>query len=327
MRAVVLREFGTPKMLVAAEVPDPVAGPGQLLVEVEVAGITFVETQVRAGRPPHPAMAPRLPVVPGNGVGGVVVAVGAGVDPALVGTRVVATTGGSGGYAERAAVDAPAAVPVPDGVGLAEAVAVLADGRTALALLRAAAVREGETVLVEAAAGGMGSLLVQLARLAGARVVAAAGGARKLDLCSSLGAELTADYTAPGWADRVRAETGGVDVAFDGVGGEIGRAAFELLRPGGRLLVYGLAGGSFTAVSDEEAAARGVSVIRGAPLTPAQMVELIRAALAETAAGRLHPVIGQTFALEDAAAAHAAIEARATVGKTLLRVSNGAGEL
>jgi NADPH2:quinone reductase len=163
--------------------------------------------------------------------------------------------------------------------------------------------------------------------LVGTRVVAAAGGARKLDLCSSLGAELTADYTEPGWADRVRADAGGVDVAFDGVGGEIGRAAFELLRPGGRLLVYGLAGGSFTAVSDEEAAVRGVSVIRGAPLTPAQMVELIRAALAETAAGRLHPVIGQTFALEDAAAAHAAIEARATVGKTLLRVSKSAGEL
>jgi Alcohol dehydrogenase GroES-like domain len=131
VRAVVLLEFGSPEALVAAEVPDPVPGQGQVLIEVEIANITFVETQVRAGRAPNPAMAPRLPAILGNGVGGVVASVGAGVDPSLVSRRVVTSTGGSGGYAERVAVEAAGLIAVPDELGLAEAVALLADGRTA----------------------------------------------------------------------------------------------------------------------------------------------------------------------------------------------------
>jgi NADPH:quinone reductase len=320
MRAVVLSEFGPPEVLAAADVAEPVAGPGQALVNVEIANITFVETQVRGGRSPNPAMAPRLPAILGGGVGGVVTSIGDGVDAALVGMRVIAGTGGAGGYAERAVVSAAGVIPVPDGRGLAEAVALLADGRTALALLRAAAVRPGETVLVEAAAGGVGSLLVQLARRTGARVVAAAGGQRKLDLARELGATVVVDYGDPAWAGIVRAEAGEVDVAFDGVGGAAGRAAFELVRAGGRFLAFGLASGSFTAITEDEARRRGVTVVRGVSVTPAGAVELAREALAEAAAGRLRPVVGQTFALADAARAHAAIEARATVGKTLLVV-------
>src|SRR5438067_12507939 len=316
MRAVVLSEFGPPAVLVPTEVPDPAPGPGQVVVDVELAGITFVETQVRAGRAPNPAMAPALPGILGNGVGGVMAAVGPGLDPALAGTRVVTSTGGSGGYAERVAVDAAGVIAVPDGLALRDAVALLADGRTAIALMRAATVREGETVLVEAAAGGVGSLLVQLASAAGARVVAAAGGARKLEVARRLGADATVDYSEPGWAALV----GPADVAFDGVGGEIGRAAFELIRPGGRFSAFGLASGTFAQVSDEQAEQRGVTVLRGARLSPDAILELARTALAEAAAGRLRPVIGQTFPLERAADAHAAIESRATVGKTLLVV-------
>jgi NADPH:quinone reductase len=318
MRAVVLNEFGPPEVLVPAEVPDVVAGPGQAVIEVEFANITFVETQVRAGRSPNPAMAPRLPAVLGNGVGGVVGSVGEGVDASLLGSRVITATGGSGGYAERAAVDAAGLIAVPAGLGLAEAVALLADGRTALALMRSAAIGAGETVLVEAAAGGVGSLLVQLAAGAGARVVAAAGGPRKLELAARLGASLGVDYTEAGWTDRVRAEVGGVDVVFDGVGGAVASAAFELVRGGGRFCAFGLASGTFAAISDQVATARQVTVVRGARLDPAEMVELSRSALAEAAAGRLRPVIGQRFPLERAAEAHAAIEARETVGKTLL---------
>ena len=316
MRAVVLSEFGPPAVLVPTEVPDPAPGPGQVVVDVELAGITFVETQVRAGRAPNPAMAPALPGILGNGVGGVMAAVGPGLDPALAGTRVVTSTGGSGGYAERVAVDAAGVIAVPDGLALRDAVALLAVGRTAIALMRAATVREGETVLVEAAAGGVGSLLVQLAGAAGARVVAASGGTRKLEVARRLGADATVDYSEPGWAALV----GPADVAFDGVGGEIGRAAFELVRPGGRFSAFGLASGAFAQVSDEQAEQRGVTVLRGARLSPDAILELARTALAEAAAGRLRPVIGQTFPLERAADAHAAIESRATVGKTLLVV-------
>ena len=180
MRAVLLRVFGPPSALVATDLAEPVAGPGQVVIAVEYASITFVETQVRAGKPPNPAMLPRLPVVPGNGVGGRVFALGSGVDRALLGALVVSTTGGSGGYAERVAVEAAGVIAVPEGLRLEEAVALLADGRTAMSLMRLAALKPREGVLVEAAAGSVGSLLVQLARNAGARVIGAAGGPRKL---------------------------------------------------------------------------------------------------------------------------------------------------
>jgi NADPH2:quinone reductase len=257
-------------------------------------------------------------MIPGNGVGGRVSEVGPAVDQALLGRLVVSTTGGSGGYAELVAVEAAGPIAVPDGLGLAEAVALLADGRTALALVRLAAPQAGETVLVEAAAGGVGSLLVQLARNAGARVIGVAGGPRKLALAAELGADVTVDYSQAGWADRLKAET--IDLVFDGVGGAVGRAAFELVRPGGRFSSFGLSSGAFTQILPAEAAEKNISVIRGGPLSPEGMRELTRAALAEGAAGRLRPVIGQTFPLERAAEAHAAIESRATIGKTLLTV-------
>jgi NADPH:quinone reductase len=317
MRAVVLTRFGGPEVLVPSDAPDPAPGPGQALVAVEFAGITFIETVFRAGRPGPFTGQP--PLVPGNGVGGVVAAVGPDVDPDLIGRRVVSPTGGSGGYAERAAVEAAGMVEVPATVAMDDAVALLADGRTAAMLVRAAALRPGDRVLVEAAAGGVGTLLVQLAGSAGARVVAAAGGQRKLRLAADLGAEFTVDYGSPDWPQWTRDAVGGLDVVFDGVGGEVGRSAFELLEPGGRMLRYGFAGGPWTEISAEEAAERGVALVQAWP-RPEEFRELIAGVLAEAAAGRLRPVIGQRFPLEQAAAAHAAIESRSTVGKTLLVV-------
>lgn len=316
MRAVEMREFGPPAVLVGVEAPEPVARDGQVLIDVELASITFVETQMRAGRPPHPSMLPALPAILGNGVGGVVAAVGPGVGDGLVGQRVVASLGGSGGYAARAVTDAQALVEVPQGLSLRHAVALLADGRTALLLMRLARPGPGETVLVEAAAGGVGTLLVQLARAAGARVVAAAGGERKLAVARELGAHATVDYRDDGWPQRA----GAVDVVFDGVGGAIGLAAFGLLGSGGRFCPFGMASGSFPPVDAGEAQARDVHVRRGAPADPDDLVALSRSALEQAATGRLRPVIGQEFALEDAAAAHVAIESRATIGKTLLEV-------
>lgn len=321
MRAVLLRRFGEPGELALAAVADPVAGPDQVVISVEYASITFVETQIRSGRPPVPAMAPALPVIPGNGVGGVVSAVGEGVDPTLLGRRVVAATGGSGGYAEQVAVPAAGLIDVPAAVPMADAVALLADGRTALGLMAAAVVRPGETVLVEAAAGGVGSLLTQLAVRAGAAVVAAAGGASKLAVAAGLGAAVTVDYRAPDWPQAVRAAAGAVDVVFDGVGGAIGKGAFGLLRDGGRCFSYGMASGQFAPIAAEEAEARDISLHRGVPVSPERMRELSQAALTAAAAGELRPLIGQLFPLADAAAAHTAIESRQTTGKTLLAVA------
>ncbi|WP_405143250.1 zinc-binding dehydrogenase [Sphaerisporangium sp. NBC_01403] len=320
MRAVWLREFGGPEVLVPGEAPDPRPGPGQVVIEVAAIGIPFVETQVRSGVAPVPL--PRLPIIPGNGVGGTVVEVGPGADPALAGLRVVTSLKGSGGYAERVAADTGGLIAVPPELDLHDAVALLADGRTAMGIVRAAAPRPGEWVLVESAAGGVGSLLVQLAAGAGAQVVAVAGSRRKLDLATELGAKVTADYTEDGWGDRVREAVGdaGVHVVFDGVGGAVGRTAFELVAPRGRFLMFGAASGTVTDATVAEVFQRGIALITGGQMfgSPAGIKALAEAALAEAAAGRLRPVIGQTFPLERAADAHAAIQARTTLGKTLL---------
>ena len=309
MRAVVIREFGPPEVLEPAEVAEVRAGAGEVIIDVELANVTFVETQVRAGKPPHPSMLPPLPAILGNGVGGTV-----------ADRPVVASLNGTGGYAERVVVPAGRPIEVPDGVTLRDAVALLADGRTALALAGRAGPGAGDTVLVEAAAGGVGTLLVQIARNAGARVVALAGQPRKLAIARDLGADLTVDYRLDGWEQRVRDAVGEVDVVFDGVGGDIGLAAFGLLAAGGRFCPFGMASGSFAPVTPELARARQVTIRADAAASPEELAALARTALAEAAAGRLRPVIGQEFALASAASAHAAIEARTTVGKTLLTV-------
>jgi NADPH2:quinone reductase len=309
MRAVWLTEYGRPDVLVVRETPDPVPGPGEVLVEVAAASITFIETLVRANRMPWPGGGSTPPYVPGNGVGGTVTSVGEGADARWLGRQVVTTTGGQGGYAERVAVPVSGLIPVPDGVSIAEATALLADGRTAMGLVEAAAPEPGERALILAAAGGLGSLLVQLCRSAGASVIAAAGGERKLAIARELGADAVVDYTRPGW------EPGTVDIAFDGVGGELGAVALAAVRPGGRFVSYGVASGGPTTASRDDVTTYGFQVLSG---IAARASELTARVLAEAAAGRLRATIGQTFPLEQAAAAHRAMEDRATVGKTLL---------
>jgi NADPH:quinone reductase len=315
VRAVVIREFGPPEVLEPAEVADVRAGPDDVVIDVEFANVTFVETQVRAGRPPHPSMLPALPAILGNGVGGTV-----GEGSPWSGRRVVVSLNGTGGYAERAVSAVARLIGVPDGLATRDAVALLADGRTALALAGRADLRAGETVLVEAAGGGVGTLLVQIARRAGARVVALAGQPRKLALARDLGADVTADYSRDGWEKQVRDAVGEVNVVFDGVGGDIGLTTFGLLGAGGRFCPFGMSSGSFAPVTPELAEDRQVTVRAGAAGSPEELAALARTALAEAAAGRLRPVIGQEFELAAAARAHAAIEARETVGKTLLTV-------
>lgn len=323
MRAVRVTRFGPPSVLVAGPVATPSAGAGEVLIQVAAAGVNFVDTLIRADD--GPTSSPRPPFVPGNEVGGTVVAVGPEVSPELVGRSVVAELGGVGGYAELAAAPSGLVVPLPTGIGVREAVAVLSSGRTAVELLRRVRLVAGERVLVLAAAGALGSLVVQLAVSAGAGVVVgAARGAQKLELVSSLGASAAVDYSQSDWIESVLDATGGlgVDVVFDGVGGAAGRAAFELLAEGsGRQVVYGYASGTPVQIEAAELVGRGLSLLSvGGPQLrePAYVRELVSEALSAAAAGRLRPTIGQTFALEDAAAAHATIEGRRAIGKTLL---------
>jgi NADPH2:quinone reductase len=311
MLAVWMTGFGGPEVLVARETPEPAAGPGQVVIEATAVSISFVETMVRSGAMAGRAGGLQPPYIPGNGVGGTVVAIGSDVDSSWLGRRVVTTTGGSGGYAERVAVPAAGLIPVPDGLDLTDATALLADGRTAMGLVEVAAPQPGEIVLVEAAAGGVGSLLVQLAAAAGARVVAAAGGAAKLAVAAGLGADETVDYTTPDWAENLSA----VDVVFDGVGGEIGAASLRRLNPGGRFVLFGLSSGRPTTVDRTDVTLLGFEILGR---IGARADELTAKALTEAAAGRLRPVIGQTFPLIEAAAAHEAIQSRTTIGKTLL---------
>jgi NADPH2:quinone reductase len=326
MRAIVVRAFGPPDVLVQREVDDPEPAAGQVVVAVAVAGVNFIETRVRAGQmPAPPGVEP--PFVLGNEIGGTVIRLGAGVSPDVLGQRVIASLNGTGGYADQVALAADALIPVPGDLGIEQAVALLAHGRTAVGLLREARIAAGDSVLIEAAGGGVGSLLVQLARQAGAgTIVAAAHGQRKLELARGLGADVAIDYEQPDWGARVREALGadGVDVLFESVGGAIGRAAFELLANGrGRCIVFGFSSGRGIDLTSTEILRRGLSVTGygGRALRPgwaAHARELVEEALRLAADGRLVPTIGQTFPLERADEAHAAVESRATIGKTLL---------
>lgn len=319
VRAVRVHEFGGPEVLVAEEVPEPVAGPGQVVVGLDVADVMFLDTLLRSGWGQE--YFPRTPpYVPGGGGAGHVLSVGDGVDPAWFGRHVVAR--GSEGYAERIVYSEDEIVAVPDGLGSAEATAMVHDGVTALNLARQAKIAEGEWVLVAAATGGAGSLLVQLARDAGARVVAAARGERKLALARDLGADVVVDYSLDGWQQKVWDAVGGVDLAFDGAGGALGRAAVETVRRGGRFVTYG-SGDGFADVDPAVAKEREVDVhnaLAAGPPDTATVRELLTSALTLAAQGRLRPYIGATYPLEQAAEAHRSLEERATLGKSLLLI-------
>lgn len=324
MRVIEAERFGPPEVLVERGRPDPVAGAGEVVVDVVVADVLFLDTAIRGGAGAGWGISP--PYVPGNGVAGRVGSAGAGVDPGWVGLRVVAQTGGAGGhggYASRAAVAVEGLAAVPDAVGLPEAAALLHDGATALGLAEGAAIQPGEWVLVLAAGGGLGLLLVELAHAAGARVVGAARGDRKLRRVRELGADVGIDYSEPGWPERVCDATGGhgPNAVFDGAGGALGRAAFEITAPGGRFSAHGAPGG-FAAIDPGEAERRGIAVrgIEQVQYGPEERRRRTEQALAEAAAGRLRPEIGQTFPLGRAADAHRAVESREVVGKTLLLV-------
>ena len=212
-------------------------------------------------------------------------------------------------------------IAVPEHVGLVDAVAALGTGRTALGVLELEPTTPDDTVLVPSAAGGLGWLVVQSALKVGAQVVAAAGGAERTATLADLGATMVVDYSQPGWADEVRERVGGVSVVYDGVGGDIGRASLELLRPGGRLVMFGFSSGTPTPFDSADLVSRGLSA--GWSLGPRMfglpggIKGLAERAVAKVAAGEWRPLV-TTYPLADAARAHADLEGRRALGKVVL---------
>jgi NADPH2:quinone reductase len=267
---------------------------------------------------------PSLPTVPGREVAGVVESLGEGVAELWLGRRVVAHLGfAPGGYAELAVTDVDRVHEVPANLDFAEAVAMIGTGRTAMGILQFAELGPDSVVVVPAAAGGIGTLLVQYAKNAGATVIGLAGGPEKVARVEANGADLAVDYRDPGWAEKVRAHLGGrtATVVFDGVGGEVARAAVALLGPRGRHVVFGWSGegirdgGPYLVEGVSEQVLGPVMMQKAGGPDPVRTLEL--RALTEAAAGRLTPAV-QRFPLAEAAAAHRALETRGTIGKVVL---------
>jgi len=325
VRVVKVERFGAPEVLVAADSPDPVAGPGELVIGVTASDVMYLDTMIRSGRGAYFPVQP--PYVPGNGVTGQVTSVGDGVDDSWLGQTVIAHTGGpggTGGYAEQAVARREDTALVPGGLDPFEAVAMLHDGPTALRVIAGTRVEPGEWVLVLGAAGGMGILLVQLLRAQGARVIGAARGEEKINAVAAAGADVVINYGHRGWGAEVTAATGGTRpaVVLDGVGGQLGHDAYEIIADGGRFSAHGAPSGQFAPIDPGDARRRNITVqtLRDLQLRPGQRAELGRQVLADAVAKKVRPLVGQTFPLAEAARAHTLIEARAAVAKTLLTV-------
>jgi NADPH:quinone reductase len=324
MHAIRQHEFGGPEVLVYEEVADPEPGPGQLRIDSRAAGVHLLDTTFRSGDRNGPYPLPPLPMIPGREAAGIVDAVGEGVDASWIGKRVVAHLGfASGGYAEKAVREVENVHEIPEGAGFAEAIAMIGTGRTALMVLSVGPVTADDVVIVPAAAGGIGTLLVQAAKNAGAYVVGLAGGPDKVRRVAASGADAAIDYKAEDWTSVLDKALEGREATllFDSVGGETGRAAFDRLGFGGRMVVFGWSAGKATEATVQDIVGRGL-IVSGA-LGPKLLEKLggLRAleerSLAELAAGRLRPAV-HTFKLSEAAEAHHAMEHRGTTGKVVL---------
>jgi NADPH2:quinone reductase len=322
MRAIQLNRFGGPDVLDAIDMPTPEPQAGELLIRVRAAGINFFEVLMRQDRY---AVTPQLPMILGVEAAGTVEALGQGVDARLTGTRVAAPLFASkhpfGGYADYVTIDANLVVPLPDALSFEDATALMVQGLTAFHLLRQSP-PAGKSVLVSAAAGGVGSLLVQLAKRQGASlVIAAAGSKAKLDLALSLGVDATVDYSKPDWPLHVREASGGVDIIYDIVGGPMTVASLTALAPGGEL-VFAALGRYVIGAAELEAMILQNQSLRGFALLPLLSADGLRASLSDlfhlAASGELVVTKGGRFPLDQAAEAHRFLDERRSTGKVVL---------
>ncbi|SDL64357.1 NADPH2:quinone reductase [Lentzea albidocapillata subsp. violacea] len=324
MRTVRYHEHGGPAVLRVEEAERPDPGPGEVLIRAEAIGVNYAEVQRRQGKPIGGPI--RLPAAPAGDVAGVVEAVGDGVTSLAVGDRVVAPVR-SGAYAEYAVARASMAFPIPENVDAAQATALPSPGETAYhVVVTVGRLQPGETVLINAASGGIGHLAVQIARARGAgRIIGAVGSPAKLDFARSVGADVAVCYGFDDWTQEVAAATGdkGVDLVLETVGNEVLRQSIELTARFGRIVCYGGASGEQPPpISPWDLV--DMKSLQGFNLyalhqdrpeaTEAGRKELLR----YLATGQVTPAVYARLSLEDAAKAHELMESRAHTGRVVL---------
>lgn len=334
MKAIQMTEQGGPEVLKLVDLPDPVAGPGQVLIQVTSASINFSDVMRRRGDD-YPVPTPS-PFVPGAEVAGTVAALGEGVDGPAVGTEVFATVGAdaSGGYAELALAYAPNVIPIPSGLDDDTAAGITLVGLTSTLLLTESLdLRSGQSIFVPAAAGGVGSYAVQIAKLLGAApVIAGASTDAKREVASGLGADHVIDYTAANWADQVRELTGGrgVDAALEMAGGPRLAQTLQTLAPFGRMVVFGSVSGVAGTLDEETikpwlydpAPNQSILGFNLGPWFESRLPATIGALnklVGWVASGDVKTPASTTFPLADAAEAHRLLETGASTGKLILK--------
>jgi len=324
MRALVCKEYGPPESLVVEDTDDPVAGDGEVVVDIHAAGINFPDILVFAGKY---QVRIEPPFIPGYEAAGVVSETGAGVSRLAVGDKVIVTPMG-GGFAERIAVREDQAFPLPEGLTFEQGAGFPITYCTSYhALKDVAKIRPGETLLVLGAAGGVGTTAVEIGKAMGARVIAAASTGEKLEFAKSVGADDVVNYSECSLREATRELTGGkgVDVVYDPVGGELAELALRGTAWQGRYLVVGFASGDIPKFPAnlallKEASIMGVFWGQWAATNPAGHIENIGEMVRLLAEGKLEPRITRAYALDDYVKAYEDVAGRRITGKTVFRI-------
>jgi NADPH:quinone reductase-like Zn-dependent oxidoreductase len=322
MRRVRYHRYGDPDVLTIEEADIPAPGRGQVLIRAEAIGANFVDTKFRRGPASGAIFQRPLPGTLTGDVVGTVEVVGPGADAERVGRRVAALS--EDAFADYVVADEQWLAPVPDGLDVGAASMLPMGAPVALRALRTGALAPGETVLIHAAAGGIGHLAVQLARRLGAgTVIATAGSPAKLDFARQYGAHVAVDYTDADWPDQVRAAVPrGVDVVLDSVGGETLRRSFDVLAAFGRVVSYGAASGELASVPVANLFAlksvAGFSLLAWRAASPVRAREEMTEVAGYSTAGDLRTAVHASLPLTEAAEAHRLLEDRSSLGRVLL---------
>jgi NADPH2:quinone reductase len=322
MKAVICKAWGLPDSLVVEELPDLVAGPGQVVIDVKAAGVNFPDVLIIQGKY---QVKPELPFTPGNELSGVVSALGDGVSNVKVGDKVIAFTA-QGAFAQQVAAPAQAVMPMPPGMDFDTAAALtLTYGTSHHAVVDRAGLKAGETMLVLGAAGGVGLAAIEIGKALGARVIAAASSDEKLAVCREHGADATINYSKEDLREAIKAATGGKgpDVVYDPVGGAYSEPAFRSIGWRGRYLVVGFANGEIPKLPLNLVLLKGASLVgvfwgdfvRREPKANLAAMQQLLGWMAE---GKIKPRISGRYALADTAAALNAMAARKVTGKVVI---------